>query len=200
MALPFDYIPTKAEVKHYLRKWEASPKTMAHEEALNLLFETFPLNTDKRHVLLKISVLNDFYSTQIYDVESVANHFMTIDIDKRLDEGDLDLVTDLASVTINGKDRYLYSFASKYCSHHCPETYPIYDSYVDKVLRFFKNAPVDFAYSVKDLKDYPSFVDAIRQIKEFFLLDEFTFKEFDQYLWLLGKKYYPRPTSKKKKD
>ena len=33
---------------------------------------------------------------------------------------------------INGKKKNLYSFASKYCSHHNPEAYPIYDSYVDE--------------------------------------------------------------------
>jgi hypothetical protein len=35
-----------------------------------------------------------------------------------------------------------YSFATKYCSHHKPEMYPIYDSYVDKMLGYFKKRTI----------------------------------------------------------
>ena len=35
------------------------------------------------------------------------------------------LVNDIAKITINGKDKYFYSFATKYCSHHFPIIFPI---------------------------------------------------------------------------
>ena len=35
--------------------------------------------------------------------------------------------------------RAIYSFATKYFSHHKPDIYPIYDSYVDKLLRFYRD-------------------------------------------------------------
>ena len=47
------------------------------------------------------------------------------------------LVNDIAKVNINGKEKYFYSFATKYCSHHYPTVFPIYDSYVEKVLLHF---------------------------------------------------------------
>ncbi|UTW70364.1 hypothetical protein KHA80_07545 [Anaerobacillus sp. HL2] len=40
---------------------------------------------------------------------------------------------------IGEKKKNFYSFATKYCSHHNPLDYPIYDSYVDEVLRHFRN-------------------------------------------------------------
>ena len=47
-------------------------------------------------------------------------------------------MNDIARVNINGKDRNLYSFATKYCSHHNFNDYPIYDEYVAKVLLHFQ--------------------------------------------------------------
>lgn len=42
------------------------------------------------------------------------------------------LVPDMQKVEINGVVKNFYSFATKYCSHHNPLDYTIYDSYVDK--------------------------------------------------------------------
>ena len=45
----------------------------------------------------------------------------------------------IQSLDGDGKQKNFYSFATKYCSHHRPYDYAIYDSYVDKVLRHFRN-------------------------------------------------------------
>ena len=69
----------------------------------------------------------------------VAKHILSLGIDARLKAGDVTLVNDIKQITINGTQRNFYSFASKYCSHHNPLDYPIYDSYVDAVLQYFRN-------------------------------------------------------------
>lgn len=64
---------------------------------------------------------------------------MSLSIDERLMAGDVTLVSDIQKVVINGVEKNFYSFATKYCSHHRPLDFPIYDSYLDKVLCFFRN-------------------------------------------------------------
>jgi hypothetical protein len=65
---------------------------------------------------------------------------VSLDIDARLHTGDATLVGDIAQVTMDsGKIKNFYSFATKYCSHHMPLEYPIYDSYVDLLLRYFRD-------------------------------------------------------------
>ena len=62
---------------------------------------------------------------------AVAKHLLSLGIDARLKAGDVTLVNDIKQININGTERNFYFFASKYCSHHNPLDYPIYDSYGD---------------------------------------------------------------------
>ncbi|MDE8719163.1 hypothetical protein PZH37_19535, partial [[Eubacterium] siraeum] len=88
---------------------------------------------------MKVVALNDFYITNIFSVYPVAKHILSLDIDTRLKAGDVSLVSDIQKVTINGVEKNFYSLATKYCSHHRPLDYPIYDSYVEKVLCYFRD-------------------------------------------------------------
>jgi len=102
-----------------------------------LFFETYPLNNDLDDVLIKVCSLNDFYSTNIFSPFSVAKHIVSLGIDESLARNDLEIVNIIAKVKMNGgKIKNFYSFATKYCSHHKPTVYPIYDSYVDKMLMY----------------------------------------------------------------
>ena len=136
-------IPCKKEVEKYLNLWNSLPDYVAQESALDKLFSgDFKYNDNLENILIKCSVLNvnDFYSTNIFKIYSVAVHILSFNIDERLTNGDLTLVDDIVKITISGKNKYFYSFASKYCSHHNPTVYPIYDSYVEKVLKHFINS------------------------------------------------------------
>ena len=131
--------PNQSIVKSYLDIWETLENYTLQESSLSLLFNTLcPNNTEIESILLKVSALNDFYSTNIYDTTTVSKHILECDIDLRLADGDISIVNEIAPVEIKGKVRNFYSFASKYCSHHNPEIYPIYDSYVEKMLMHFK--------------------------------------------------------------
>ena len=45
----------------------------------------------------------------------------------------------------------------RYCSHHNTLDYPIYDSYVDEVFRYFRNRDGFSDFHDGDLKDYVRF-------------------------------------------
>ena len=100
---------------------------------MNYLGE-FNSNDNLQNILIKCSVLNDFYSTNIFKIYPVVKHILSLNVDKRLEANDVTLVDDIAKVTIGDLEKNFYSFASKYCNHHKPLEYPIYDSYVERVL------------------------------------------------------------------
>lgn len=115
-----------------------------------------------------------------------------MDVDKRLDEEDVNLVNEIQKVIISGKEKHFYSFASKYCSHHRPESYPIYDSYVDQVLSYFRNRDKFYKFKNGDLKEYSAFKRVLAEFQKFYDLQQFSLKEIDWYLWLFGKEYFPK--------
>ena len=183
--------PSPKEVNKQLTAWSALPKYVAQEESLNKLFTTFATNTDLDDVLIKTSCLNDFYSTNIFSVYDVAVHIRSIpNLDKRLKAGDLVLVNEIAEVKSIGKS--FYSFASKFCSHHEPNKYPIYDYYVEKVLLYFKKEDKFSKFKKEELKNYKSYYKALEEFGKFYSLTAFTMKEIDRYLWMTGKKYFSK--------
>lgn len=184
--------PNKKEVIKYLNLWDSLENYVLQESSLDkLFFKTYPENKDINDILIKASSLNDFYSTNIFSIFSVAKHILELNIDERLKNGDESLVNDIAKVTINGKQKYFYSFATKYCSHHEPILFPIYDSYVEKILMYFNKQDKFYDFKKEDLKDYSKFKNILIEFKKFYKIDEYNLKDIDRYLWQLGKEYFP---------
>ena len=144
-------------------------------------------------MLIKVCSLNDFYSTNIYSPFSVAKHIVNLNIDQKLHDNDLSLVNELALVEIKkGHTRNFYSFATKYCSHHRPDIFPIYDQYVGRLLMKFKRDD-KFAIFVKpELKNYSRFNEILMEFRDFYSLEEFCLKDIDKYLWQAGKEYFSK--------
>lgn len=191
--------PCPEEVEKYLQKWEALEKYPEQEAALDELFlKHCPKNETLSDVLLKATVLNDFYSTNIFSIMPVARHILSLNIDDRLAEGDLTLVEDIRQVKFEETQKDFYSFASKYCSHHKPLVFPIYDSYVDKMLCYFRNVDGLIAFYNNDLKNYSSFMKVLIQFQKAYGLEKYSIKDVDKYLWQLGKTYFPNQYGKRK--
>ena len=184
--------PSVGELEKYLKSWKDLKNYKLQEDALDkLFFELLPSNEEISDILLKVATLNDFYSTNIFSVYPVAEHILSLKIDERLRQGDVTLVNEIQNVTINGVARKFYSFSTKYCSHHNPKEYPIYDRYVEKVLKYFRKTDKFSKFKNADLKDYQKFKNIIIAFREYYGLEEYNFKEIDQYLWQLGKEYFP---------
>ena len=191
--------PSIEQVHFYLAKWNGLENYHLQENALNkLFFELCASNTDVTDILLKASTLNDFYSTNIFSIYPIAKHICALNIDSRLKSGDVTLVNDIQHVTIGDTEKNFYSFASKYCSHHNPLAYPIYDSYVDKVLRYFRNKDGFSDFQDGELKNYIRFKGILIDFRAFYGLDRYNLKQIDQYIWQLGKDYFPKNYGKKK--
>ena len=186
--------PCQKEIEFYLKSWDSLENYTLQESSLRKLFtKTYPHNNTLDDVLIKVCALNDFYSTNIFSPFTVAKHIIDLKIDEKLSKEDLTIVNKIALVKMNGgKIKNFYSFATKYCSHHKPTVYPIYDSYVDKMLLLLKKQDKFSDFSNQDLRSYPLYKKILMDFRKFYKLDSFDLKQIDKYLWQAGKKYFPK--------
>ena len=185
--------PTPQEVLNYQASWDRMDDYREQERALNrLFFDLAPSNKDLADILIKVTTLNQFYSTNIFSIYPVAKHIQSLQIDARLASGDCTLVNDIQVVHLKEKTKHFYSFASKYCSHHNPDAFPIYDSYVDEVLRYFRDVDGFATFRTPELKNYVRFKEILLEFRSFYGLEQFSLKEIDKFLWQSGKKYFPK--------
>lgn len=129
----------------------------------------------------------------IFSPFTVAMHILKLDIDDRLKAGDPSLVEDIALVTMgNAETKNFYSFATKYCSHHQPKQYAIWDSYVDEVLKYFRDVDGFMIFADADLKSQARFKDVLYKFAAYYGISRYSLKDLDRYLWQLGKDKFPQ--------
>ena len=187
--------PTPEEAKDYIAQ-NYSPNPLVgdiKENTILRLFSESPENNDINTILVKCATLNSLASTNIIDVFYVAEHIRTLKIDDRLKQGDIKLVDDIGKkIKVGNTTRSHYSFASKYCSYHQPDKYSIYDRYVALVLTELQKRDSfgDFKRA-DDLKNYAGYMKALEDFRNHygFPEKEFSKKDLDKYLWLLGKEW-----------
>ena len=177
---------------HYLDLW-VKDGNEAFDASLRRLFTEFmPTNTDSGDVAVKVSALNAIYATQILGVTQMAEHIVGLGVDPRLDSESADpsLIEDIATLTQKGMTRRHYSFATKFCSFHRPNLYPIYDSLVVEVLNGFLKQREEYdTFEPGDSwrTDYGLYVRSLLKFRSHYGLDAFTLRDIDKYLWKLAK-------------
>ncbi len=184
--------PSVAEVDRYLEIWRQTTNNEPFDSALKSLFRVMPHNTDVGEVAVKLAALNGLYATNILAVNQVATHIASLDIDARLaaPEVDASLIEDIARVTLKGKVRRNYSFATKYCSFHRPDLYPIYDRLVRDVLNalLLQGEAFDtFSRGERWHADYAIWNRSITKFRQHYRLEEFSLRDIDKYLWTVAK-------------
>ena len=180
------HTPSLSAAEKYIEKVVADKKYCAYKNILHNLFTEYcPYNSCFEQVLLKCTVLNDFYFTNIIDTFTVAKHIIEVrDIDKRLKDGDLCLIDEISDVSFKDVTRRFYSFATKYCHFHQPDLYPIYDKNVDMALWYFsKKGYISLAFKRDELKDYRTFKEIVDNFREAYKLNNLNYVKLDNYLW-----------------
>jgi len=69
---------------------------------------------------------------------------------------------------------------------------------VDLVLKHFRKCDDFSLIQEQDLKDYTNFKNILLDFQAFYGLNNYNLKQIDQYLWLLGKDFFPKNYKKKK--
>ncbi len=212
-------IPTQEQVKTYISQWHKLENYINQEKALNKLFkELLPKNDKFEDVLLKVTVLNKFYSTKILDTYSLSKKIGEIKyLDDRLKNGDKSLVDEIS--TIDEQKRSFYSFASKYCNHHNEEAFPIFDSFVEKVIMYLiindRETIINSNTISNEMKTllsskitksriqaflrekYKNFTSVLTDIRHVYKLENVSYSDFDKFLWLWGKDMFVKQFKKK---
>lgn len=200
--------PTNKLVDSYLNKWYANEAYIVQDKAIKKIFKSSPQNTDLSDVFIKATILNTFYNTQIFSILPVAQHILKIrNMDDRLQKGDESLIAEFKEVDLGGeKHLNLYSFATKYCHFHNNDAFPMYDSYLlDLLWIFMNNSDFDKFKNRKHTSydkfkvhtSYEKFKELLLNFKkhykleqcfkDFHQLGQSSTKEFDMFLWQLGR-------------
>jgi hypothetical protein len=183
--------PTPDLLRSYVEKFEKDERYYVGDQAIIKLFKLLPSNKDLEDVLLKLSVINDLYSTSIFATFKMAKHIQSLDIDGDLADHLPEVVNRIADVTISGKNRRFFSFATKYCSWHDQDNYPISDSFVEKLILAYQGQYGFAQFKKTDLRAYPRFKKIVEQFQQHFGLSDFGLKRLDKFLWLYGKEKFP---------
>jgi hypothetical protein len=91
-----------------------------------------------------------------------------------LNRGDDTLVEIISKIIIEGRNHYYYSFATKYCSFHRPDSYPIFDSRVKEYLWQLRNKGGLPRFQQQVLWNYPVLKRIIVRLKEQYSLQDFS--------------------------
>ena len=188
--------PTNELIDDYIDRFNNDDRYYPADQAIIKLFSTFPHNRKLEDILLKISVLNDLYSTNILGTFKMAKHIRQLDIDSVLSNGDPAVVHRIATghgivSKRNNKEINFYSFATKYCNWHNRDHYAIYDQFVEKVLWAYKRRDHFSSFKRTDLKDFGKFIHIIQEFVDFYGLTRHNLKEIDKFLWIYGKEKFP---------
>lgn len=191
-------IPTKLIVERYLTASNNDERFTISENALTSLLSNYSTNNDINSIILKTTAINSLYSTNIYSVIEMAQHILRIEFDSKIKKMSTSIVDDIASGhgivnSKNGKEFRFYSFATKYCSWHCQTEYPIFDTYIEFVLKNYNHKNV--YTSDNNFKDYNNFKNTILLFRKKHSLEEFSLKQIDKFLWQLGKDYFKQNDS-----
>jgi len=189
-------------IKKYVSLFDQNEKSFFADQAIVKLFKSFPANSKLEDILLKISVINDLYSTNIFGTFKMAKHILGLQIDNAINIGDPQIVNRIAighglCTKKNDTELNFYSFATKYCAWHNPDCYAIYDSFVDKVLISYRNQDNFSDFKNNDLRDFTSFMRIISDLKTHYQINDVSLKDIDKFLWMYGKEKFPTKYLKK---
>jgi hypothetical protein len=180
--------PSRNTIAETAARLREKKNTLLDIRALSLLFKAHRYNTDVAEVLLKVVALNDLYSTRIFKVRDAARTIVAAKIDSLLRTGDPRAVERIQTMRLGGRKRSTYSFATKYCSWHAPDKYPIFDRNVKAALTAYRKRDKFETFTQNDLLDYQTFLRVLLAFRERYGLQDVSNGDLDKFLWKIGTK------------
>lgn len=213
-----------SEINDMLKQWNERNERedlCCSEKVLEKLFsgEQGPVSDNEEYEYVKICVLNQIYGTNLHnkDIFLLSQYLKNNHerLNSEIREGDSQAVIDITTAIKEEKNKYCYSFATKYCSFAAPEeqkdAFPIYDSYMavlyktrwevwnpENDKRFHK---YDFdsweGNETHNMAKYQNYRKAVYKMQKALKKErEMTVKELDQYLWMAMKTNLDKITDK----
>ncbi len=196
-------LPTVEFVQEQLSKFDLEENYQHEERVKQEIIRKLDRNRYET-ILLTVIVINELYSTHIINKVQLAKHIFNNrqEIFSLIDNGDNKAVERVAKGHGIGlkKEINFYSFASKFCYYFNENDFPIYDSYVENMLRMYNTMDKFHDFIKIDFRDYGKFKDIIDRFMNYYGLKaephKFTIRDIDKFLWFYG----TRDVLKKKKN
>lgn len=180
-------LPTPQLIDRFYQQFQQDDRYAVGDRAILRLVQLMPHNTNLEEILLKVCVINNLYSTQVYATVTMAKHILALQIDAQLAIADTGAVDRIADAPIGENGRNCFSFATKYCSWHDQANYPIYDKYVRGLLVAYRYHYGFDDFEVEKLRKYGYFKSVVETFRSHFGLTQYSLKHLDKFLWLYGK-------------
>ena len=181
-----------------VEKFDKTPRYAAPDRVLGTIFRRHPNNDDLETVLLKVTLLDRLYNTQIYGLDGLyrmAVHIRGKDLDVRLNGGQADAVDIIRrGHGLRGGADY-FSFATKYCHWHRPDIFPMYDSNVDTAIHWLSTRLGLGPVPIERLREFVFLKGLMDTCRNRLELDWPGYKRFDQALWILGQELKDKSAS-----
>ena len=193
-----EVVPDEETIQFFIDRFDN--ENSLSEQALNVLFSGMPNNfTNEEYIYLKVSALNDVYSTHLSSSDKVTVVNVIRQFENRISVNNYDesLVYDICRECNERESNFPYSFVTKYCSHCHEEIYPIYDRYVALMMKWYRDKRLDERFDFNDslvssnCVHYDQFRTKLWSFIQCFNLEQFTYKDIDKFLWKAGKTYFP---------
>ena len=169
---------------------------------------------EKKSIYFKSTILNLFYSTRMSEKALISiaqriyniNHNYTTEnnvglVDYLLfEEKDEDKYLQLVNLIAYKKEENdmagnCYSFASKYCSWHHQNRFPIFDSLAKGLICRLMNVESEgTGFTTFSINDYSEYYKLYREFMKDFNINSKSFKEVDKYLWKYAKTIFDTDT------
>jgi hypothetical protein len=143
------------------------------------VFKEYPLNTEDNIITIKIALLDLTHSTNLsknfsnIELKDIVSKIKSTEInfDKRVENGDPSLVSELSKWSKEEKGVNLFSFFSKYCLYHNygaydNDDYVIYDSVLKENIRKYNSATPYKINKLRENFDYEEYKKIINDIIE----------------------------------
>ena len=189
------------------------PDYVAQENAILKVVAACPGFT-LEEILAKASIINDFYSTSVFDILSVAKHFCSVlnttGLVDNKGNADYNVLMRMAKVPHGKKPINHISFTSKFARFVRPDLFPIYDGLVADTFcklkrkgffkintKFTKDSLMTDYSKYKDV--YDEFIDLSGMKGLKIGASTLTYKDVDDYLWTSRKVYLAKHGKNKAK-
>ena len=173
-------------VEPYFKKFKNIEGYFIGERKTFGYFHSNPKNTDLREVLLKTTAVGDPDCTMREANHDMASNIVSLNIDHRLSTLDTQLVNEIAELGTADRNKYFYTFATRYCNYHSPKAYPIYDKLSSEILLLFFQKVKDQDLADNTLLDYGQYKQAMEEFSKSFQVKGLDYWELDKFLWLYG--------------
>lgn len=183
--------PCGEQILIYLSKQKNIKQYYHREKSIEKLFEELCTKNDSiEDIYIKVATLNDVYDINLTEIYRVAKYIEDLDVDNRLKVGDITLVMDICKVKKGKVAKNCFSFATKFCGYHKPQEYPMYDEYVEEVLKYFRDKDNFCKFEDDDLRDYVKYKGIIIDFRKFYDIEKYDYKKLILYMRQLGKEFF----------